>query len=92
VVHTPYQAPGANAYPERFVRSIKEDCLNRLVPLGERHLRRAIRAYAAHYHHERNHQGLENALIVDAPAPSPVGRIRRRPRLGGLLNYYERAA
>jgi putative transposase len=93
VVLTPYQAPNANAYAERFVRSIKEECLDRLIPIGERHFRRAITEYVAHYHHERNHQGLENALIAGAPATGRVvGRIRRRPRLGGLLNYYERAA
>jgi putative transposase len=93
VVLTPYQAPNANAYAERFVRSIKEECLDRLIPIGERHFRRAITEYVAHYHHERNHQGLENALIAGAPATGHVvGRIRRRPRLGGLLNYYERAA
>jgi len=75
------------------VRSIKEECLDRLIPLGERHFRRAITEYVAHYHRERNHQGLEHALIAGAPATgSVVGRIRRRPRLGGLLNYYERAA
>jgi hypothetical protein len=45
-----------------------------------------------HYHRERNHQGIENALILSTPATSSVGRIRRRPRLGGLLNYYDRAA
>jgi transposase InsO family protein len=92
VVQTPYQAPNANAYAERFVRSIKEECLDQLIPLGERHFRRAVTEYVAHYHHERNHQGMENELIAAAPATSPVGRIRRRPRLGGLLNYYYRAA
>ena len=92
VVQTPYQAPNANAYAERFVRSIKKECLNRLVPIGARHLRRAIREYAAHYHHERNHQGIENSLIEGAPVPSSIGRICRRPRLGRLLNYYERVA
>ena len=93
VVQTPFQAPNANAYAERFVRSIKEECLDRLIPLGERHFRRAITEYVAHYHQERNHQGLENALIAGAPASrSVVGRIRLRPRLGGLLNYYDRAA
>jgi putative transposase len=92
VVRTPYRAPYANAYSERFVRSIKEECLDRLIPLGERHVRRAITEYVAHYHHERNHQGLENVLIAGAPVASTVGRIRRRPRLGGLLNYYDRAA
>ena len=58
VVQTPYQAPNANAYAERFVRSIKEECLDRLIPLGERHFRRAVAEFVAHYHRERNHQGL----------------------------------
>ena len=88
VVQTPFQAPNANAYAERFVRSIKHECLNRVIPFGERHLRRTIAEYVEHYHRERNHQGLENELIEGAPAVEPVGRIRRRQRLGGLLNYY----
>ena len=92
VVQTPYQAPNANAYAERFVRSIKEECLDRLIPIGERHFRRAVTEYVAHYQRERNHQGIENALIEGAPAASTVGPIRRRPRLGGVLNYYQRAA
>ena len=92
VVLTPYRAPNANAYAERFVRSIKDEYLDRVVPLGERHLRRTMAEYVEHYHRERNHQGIENALIAGAPATSTVGRIRRRPRLGGLLNYYDRAA
>ena len=92
MVQTPYQAPNANAYAERFVRSIKEECLDRVIPLGEGHLRRTIAEYVEHYHRERNHQGIENTLIEGAPATDPVGRIRRRPRLGGVLNYYERAA
>jgi putative transposase len=92
VVQTPYRAPNANAHAERFVRSIKQECLHRLIPFGERHLRRTIAQYVEHYHRERNHQGLDNALI-DAGTHEPTGqRIRRRPRLGGLLNYYERAA
>ena len=91
VVLTPYRAPNANAYAERFVRSIKEECLDRLIPLGERHLRQAITYYVAHYHRERNHQGIENALIA-GPVTSRVGRVRRCPRPGELLNYYDRAA
>ena len=62
VVQTPYQAPNANAYAERFVRSIKDECLNRVIPFGERHLRRTIAEYVEHYHRERNHQGLANEL------------------------------
>ena len=82
----------ANAYAERFVRSIKDECLHRVIPFGERHLRRTIAEYVEHYHRERNHQGIKNELIAGGPPTAPVGRIRRRPRLGGLLNYYYRAA
>ena len=92
VVQTPYQAPNANAYAERFVRSIKDECLNRIIPLGEHHLRRAIREFVEHYHRERNHQGLGNGLIDGVSSTQSDGGIRRRPRLGGLLNYYYRAA
>ena len=59
-MQTPYRAPNANAYAERFVRSIKEECLNRVIPIGDRHLRRMIAEYVEHYHRERNHQGLAN--------------------------------
>src|SRR5262249_48818378 len=62
VIRTPYQAPNANAYAERFVRSIKMECLDRLIPLGERHFRRTLAEFVHHYHHERNHQGLKNEL------------------------------
>jgi len=88
VVQTPYHAPDCNAYAERFVRSIKEECVDRLVLLGEAHLRRAPPEFAAHYHYERNHQGLHNRLIVSAPTGPPNGAIRCCPRLGGLLRYY----
>ena len=92
VVQTPYRAPNANAYAERFVRSIREECLDRMIPIGERHFQRAVREFVEHYHRERNHQGLNNALIAGASAIGTVGRVRRHPRLGGLLNYYDRAA
>ena len=92
VVQTPFQAPNANAYAERFVRSIKHECLNRVVLLCERHLRRTIAEFVEHYHRERNHQGPDNELIERQPAVEHVGRIRRRQRLGGPLNYYCRAA
>ncbi len=70
----------------------KKSAWTGLIPLGERHFRRAVTEFVAHYHDERNHQGLRNELIVGAPTTGTVGRIRRRPRLGGLLNYYDRAA
>ena len=93
VVQTPFQAPNANAHAERFVRSIKSECLDRVILLGERHLRQTTREFMTHYHRERNHQGRENELIETLPTVEGDGmRIRRRPRLGGLLNYYARAA
>jgi transposase InsO family protein len=92
VVLIPQRAPNANAYAERFVRSIKEECLDRLIPIGERHFRRAVTESVAHYHAERNHQGLDNRLISGPPVIQMTSRVRRRPRLGGLLNFYERAA
>jgi putative transposase len=92
VVQTPYRAPNCNAYAERFVRSIKEECLDRCVFLGETHLRRTLAAFTAHYHEERNHQGLHDRLITRASTGPPDGVIRCRQRLGGLLRYYYRAA
>jgi putative transposase len=67
--------------------------LDRIVPLGEKHLRRAIGEYLAHYHGERNHQGLDNVLLKGAPvSANENGRVLRRERLGGLLNFYHRDA
>ncbi|MGH9200202.1 MAG: integrase core domain-containing protein [Vicinamibacterales bacterium] len=92
VIRTPARAPNCNAFAERFVRSIKEECLDRLLVLGERHLRRAIAEFVAHYHVERNHQGLNNELIEPAIRLQTHGAVRRRQRMGGMLNYYYRAA
>jgi hypothetical protein len=88
----PARNPNLNAFAERFVLSIKRECLDRMVPLGERHLRRAVSEFVAHYHAERNHQGLENRLIEAALPANTNGRVLRRERLGGLLNFYRRAA
>jgi hypothetical protein len=92
VLRTPHQARNANAHAERFVRSIKDECLNRLVPLGDRHFRRVVAEYVEHYHLERNHQGLANELIISALVTAATRQVRRRSRLGGLLNFYPRAA
>jgi transposase InsO family protein len=92
MIRTPPRAPNCNAYAERFVRSIKEECLDRLIVLGERHLRRAIAEFVAHYHAERNHQGLDNELIQPLGRPTTLGAVQRRQRMGGMLNYYYRAA
>ena len=82
-----------NAYAERFVRSIKSECLAQVIPIGEGHLRRAVREYVDHYHGERNHQGIGNRLIDSSVDVSRTrGSIECRERLGGLLRFYHRAA
>ena len=73
------------------MRSIKEACLDRLVPIGEKHFRRVVAEYIEHYHRECNHQGLDNRLIAATPVLDNVNRVRRRPQFGGLLNFCERA-
>src|SRR4051794_10705194 len=92
-VKLPPQSPNLNAYAERFVRSIKESCLERLVFFGENSLRTAVREFVAHYLRERHHQGLGNRLVIpEIGEMGSKGAIRCRERLGGMLNYYHRAA
>ena len=91
----PARAPNLNAYTERFVRTIKDSCLERMVLSGEGSLRRAVREFVAHDHHERNHQGLDNRLTLPLPlstAPPPRGRVPCRQRLGGMLHDDSRSA
>jgi hypothetical protein len=86
-----HRALNANAYAERFVRSIKEECLSKMILFGEGHLRCAADKCLHHFIHERNHQGIGNEL-VDAEVASGAGPIECRERLGGLLKFYHRAA
>jgi putative transposase len=88
----PPRSPNLNAHCERFVRSIKEEALARMIMLGERALYHAIHQFLAHYHAERNHQGLDNRLIAPKGGVGcQTGHIIQRERLGGLLHYYYRA-
>jgi len=91
LVLCPVRAPKCNAYAERFVRSIKYECLNQIIPLGEGHLKLAINQYLKHYNVERNHQGIENQLIKPEVL-SREGEVKCKKRLGGLLHYYYREA
>jgi putative transposase len=88
----PARSPNLNAFAERFVGSVKFECLARIVPLGERHLRTAVRAFVDHYHEERPHQGLGNACIAPKTTLIGTGSVRCRERLGGVLKFYYRAA
>jgi len=90
-VKLPPRSPNLNAFAERFVRTIKESCLDRMILFGEGSLRKATREFLFHYHGERNHQGLANCLIIpDRAHEENGGAIRRRERLGGMLNHYYR--
>jgi transposase InsO family protein len=92
-VKLPARSPDLNAYAERFVLSIRSECLDQIIPLGERHLRKAVREYTEHYHVERNHQGRGNELIeTPCEEPSMNGAVECQERLGGVLKYYRRAA
>jgi transposase InsO family protein len=90
-VSLPPRSPNLNAYAERWVRSVKEECLSRLILFGEASLWHALHEYVAHYHHERNHQGKGNVLLLPPSRTDErrTGPIHCRERLGGLLKYYE---
>ncbi len=89
----PAQSPNLNSYAERFVLSIKSECLNKIILFSESQLRRAVKNYISHYTLERNHQGLDNELIEESDLAYRVqGSVKRKERLGGLLSYYYREA
>jgi putative transposase len=88
----PAWSPNVNAFAERFVGSAKSECLERIVPLGEGHLRAAVRAFVQHYHEERPHQGLGNELIAPKTTSIGTGPVTCRTRLGGVLKFYYREA
>jgi len=83
-----------NSFAERWVKSVKEECLSKLILFGEKSLRHALREYVVHHHHERNHQGRDNLLLFprDGQTNMADGAIRCRARLGGLLKFYYRKA
>jgi hypothetical protein len=93
VIRLPPLSPNLNAFSERFVPSIKEECLTKMIFVGQGSLRRALTEYMTHFHEERNHQGLENRLIRGIPAVAANdASIHRRTRLGGMLSYYHRVS
>ena len=89
----PARSPNLNAYAERWVRSVKEECLSKVILFGERSLRRALKEYIEHYHAERNHQGKGNVLLFPRDRNvHPRRAVQCHERLGGLLRYYHREA
>jgi transposase InsO family protein len=92
-VRCPVRAPNCNAFAERFVRSIRDECLDRMILFGEASLRRALSEYVTHFRSERNHQGVGNRLLEPcATGGSTDGPIQCRERIGGILNFYHREA
>ena len=102
ILQTPIRAPNANAHAERFIRSLRSECLDHLLIVNEPHLERILRSYARHYNRHRPHQGLaqETPITVDGLGASAIGGsrlnalppgqgLRRRDRLGGLIHEYE---
>jgi len=95
-IRLPAMSPNLNAYSERWVLSVKSECLSKLILFGEQSLYNALKQFITHYHEERNHQGLDNVI----PFPernldgeeTDSGPVLRRDRLGGLLKYYHREA
>ena len=93
LVRLPPRSPNLNAHVERFHRSLKEECLNRMIFFGEKSLRKAINTFLEHFHSERNHQGLGNRLIEPGEKfGMRNGDVLCRERLGGMLRYYYREA
>ena len=94
-IQPPAKSPNLNAFAERWVRSVKQECLSKVILFGEGSLSRVLAEYSRHYHRERNHQRKSNRLLFPyvSDKPSSSGRsIECRHRLGGLLKYYPRAA
>jgi putative transposase len=95
VIRTPIQAPNANAYAERWVRTLRADCLDRILILGRRHLEHVLRVYSGHYNEHRPHRALD-LLPPDQPTPrkqtTTTQHVRRRDLLGGLIHEYKAAA
>ena len=99
VITTPFQAPNANAFAERWVQTVRRECLDWVLIWGRRHLERVLDEYVRHYNNERPHRGLElrpPSSIGTGSAPSSVvavaAGVRRRDRLGGLVHEYYQAA
>ena len=92
-VRLPARSPNLNAYVERLIRSIRQECLSKMIIFGESMLRRVLREYMTHYNHERNHQGLGGQLVEPLrPVGGLEGEVRCKKRLGGMLRYYYRDA
>jgi hypothetical protein len=92
ILRTPYRTPVANAFAERWVRSVREECLDRLLILGDAHLRRVMQEYIEYYNHARSHQGIEQRCPIPIERGRKEGPVKCRDVLGGVIHDYQREA
>jgi putative transposase len=92
IIRTPYRAPKANACAERWIRSARSECLDRLLILNEVHLRRVMKQYIDHYNRARPHQGIEQRCPIPIERVRRDGVVRRQDGLGGVIHEYDREA
>jgi hypothetical protein len=92
VIRTPVRAPNANAFAERWVRTVREECLDHLLIINQAHLRRVLREFVMYYNQARPHQGLQQQIPIAKPSACNTGTIRRRDVLGGIIHDYSRVA
>jgi len=91
IIPTPIRAPNANAYLERWIRSVREECLDHILIINEAHLRRVLNEFLGYYNYRRPHQGLEQQSPITRPEPVTTGKVNRRKILGGIINDYFRS-
>ena len=91
VIHTPIEAPNANSLAERWVRNVREECLDYVLILNETHLRRVLQTYIEYYNNRRPHQSLKQQSPIPYPEPPKTGNVKRRQLLGGIINDYYRS-
>ena len=91
-IRTPFRAPNANAFAERWVRTIRHECLDKMIVLNEAHLRQGLKEYVAYYNTARPHQGIEQQMPIPYPTSVSAGEVRTRSVLGGIIHDYYRAA
>ncbi len=92
IIRTPFRSPTANAFAERWVRSVREECLDHVLILGERHLQRVLKEYGRYFNQARPHQGIGQEIPAGANRCFGTGPVRCRDVLGGIIHDYYRAA
>lgn len=90
VIHTPFQSPKANSFAERWVRSVREECLDHILIINQNHLHRILKEYVNYYNHHRPHQGIQQQFPISGSRHNRYGLVRRHNILGGIIHGYYR--